>query len=241
MRHETQLDGWAGHCCFQIEADGREKVATGLNCLAPISIMQRELHPLVAIGFERLDLSRLPELRLSGTREVLGREIAGSLSKAPCLPALFADWLTQDIDALIRLFGEVTGCAESLVRLGVVRDDACSRFHTDNVRYRLVTTYRGPGTQWISPKHADLLQDGSQASPDIVRQLGTGWVALIRGRKDADATTPAILHRSPSVRTTGITRLFLSIDDLSDHHLPVADNLSTNRLASEAVPNAETY
>jgi hypothetical protein len=84
----------------------------------------------------------------------------------------------------------------------VVRDDACARFHVDNVRARLLCTYRGPGTEY-----ADLA--AAAAGPE--GRLARGAVAVFRGLRWEGAGV-GLLHRSPPIDGTGATRLLLAID-----------------------------
>jgi hypothetical protein len=41
---------------------------------------------------------------------------------------------------LVRLFEDMTQAKHICLRLETVEDDSCRHFHTDNVRFRLVTT-----------------------------------------------------------------------------------------------------
>ncbi|MBE7220146.1 MAG: DUF1826 domain-containing protein, partial [Caulobacteraceae bacterium] len=90
-------------------------------------------------------------------------------------------------------------------------DDMCRAFHVDNVTFRLVTTYRGPGTQWLAPRHLHEARDGEPLGPDAVREMPRGTVAILRGGRGATPERPGLLHRSPPI--AGTTRLFLAVDE----------------------------
>lgn len=59
-----------------------------------------------------------------------------------------------DMAGIVRRFAAVAGTDWIDVRLDRIQDDACWRFHRDSVRLRLLTTYRGPGTQWVPTRHS---------------------------------------------------------------------------------------
>jgi len=183
----------------------------------PIVIFRRDIDPDLADELAKCDFSAIPKLRLIGSQETINTSLEASLTAALGLSAEAAAWLRSDIDGLIKLFGDLTGACAFILRLEPVTNDACSRFHADNVRYRMLTTYHGPGTEWISPKDSHLVHDGQPSRSDIVRRLETGSIALMRCRKAETDAEPALLHRSPPIAETGNDRLFLAIDDLADH------------------------
>jgi Protein of unknown function (DUF1826) len=115
------------------------------------------------------------------------------------------------------VFEQLTGATRLCLRFDVIEDDACRKFHVATVRYRLVTTYRGPGTQWLSPHALATIPQGSAISSDAIKQLERGWVAVMRGSCGATADHPGVLHRSPPINGTGIARLFLAINEAPRH------------------------
>lgn len=91
------------------------------------------------------------------------------------------------------------GVGAVTVRLAPVVTNSCRRFHADYLTVRMLTTYVGQATQWV---YAD--------TPEDVRQLAAGDVALFKGR--VLAGPPPILQRSPPIEGTGEHRLLLVID-----------------------------
>jgi hypothetical protein len=77
------------------------------------------------------------------------------------------------------------------------------------VSLRLITSYAGPGSQWLSNEDAAALAGGADAEQLDVRQLLAGEVALFKGRLRTD--TP-IIHRSPPIAGTNQKRLVLVIN-----------------------------
>jgi Protein of unknown function (DUF1826) len=185
----------------------------------PLGLIPRTLYPAIAGALDAVPAANLPKLRLSGPLAAIESGLRQGLAEAGFGPDWLANWLVEDIGAWGRLFQEVTGADRLRIRLESVEDDACRRFHTDNMRYRLVCTYRGPGTQWIEPRMAADLPVGAPMPEAAIRQLERGTVAIMRGGKQATTEAPGLLHRSPPIAGAGVTRLFLAIDDLGDHEL----------------------
>lgn len=181
-----------------------------------ISLAPRTLEPFVATALDAVPIASLPNLRVTSDAETLEQAVWQGLANAD-FEKWLADWLVTDILYLARMFRELARAQRFLVRLETITDDACRKFHVDNVGFRLVTTYRGPGTQWIEPS-ALATPPMCEAPPsDAIQQLERGWIAVMRGGKTATLECPGLPHRSPPIAGTGIGRLFLAIDDTADH------------------------
>ncbi|MYM00193.1 DUF1826 domain-containing protein [Novosphingobium sp. FGD1] len=131
-------------------------------------------------------------------------------SLAFCLPGILLEAgypdgahtaLSQEIGTLACLYAQIMEVESIRMRLEIVETDACRKFHMDNVKARLLMPFTEPGTEWIEV----------DAAPDSqVRHLRAGAVGLFKGRIWAE--TPAILHRSPPIAGTGVSRLLLVLD-----------------------------
>lgn len=210
MRHERDIrsDRLEG----TVRPDGERLTRQTLRS-GPIGILPRMLDPAVAAELDALPVHRLPHFRLEGDLKSLRREVQSRLHEAGFRPDWLTEWLVDDLSFLALMFEQLTGAQRLCLRLDVIEDDACRKFHVDSVRYRLVTTYRGPGTQWLPPHALVNLPQGSPISRDEIRQLDRGWVAIMRGAQGATADHPGVLHRSPPINGTGIARLFLAINE----------------------------
>ena len=85
------------------------------------------------------------------------------------------------------------------VRLDLADVQACPKFHSDNVLVRLVTTYVGPGTEYIETHR-----------PDVVHRVAPGSLVFLKGNRHP-THRDAILHRSPALKR-GNRRLSVAID-----------------------------
>lgn len=117
------------------------------------------------------------------------------------------DRLCDDVAALADIFAGVMDARHLRLRLGPVDTDSCPRFHVDAIRARLICTYRGPGTQYaISP-------DGTP--PSRVFQVATGAPIVLRGTLWPGEPV-GLMHRSPPIEGTGVTRLVCVLDVVDD-------------------------
>jgi len=106
------------------------------------------------------------------------------------------------------------------VRLEKIANDNCRLFHIDHVPLRLISTYRGPGTEWL--RNEDVKRSGlAKGSDELVKKPGAmiqrlepGWIGILKGERYPGNRGKAIVHRSPSIAGTGTARLLLRIDVL---------------------------
>lgn len=146
---------------------------------------------------------------------------------AACVPVALATAIdrpsTSDREGLSALASDVGDLAKILmriaeqpcvrVRLEWVTDQQCSCFHSDRVPYRLVCTYRGEGTEWVTNQTAAKLTSPDSEPPENeVYRLASGDVAIMRGSLSVADGTPALMHRSPPIASASQARLFLAID-----------------------------
>ncbi len=113
--------------------------------------------------------------------------------------------LAREVIAHAQRFARIMDSDGVRIRLEVVETDACRKFHMDHVEARLLVPLTEPGTQWIE---ADPDGRADRATP--IHQLRAGDVGLFKGRVLVE--TPRILHRSPPISGTGVSRLLLVLD-----------------------------
>nr|WP_295708924.1 DUF1826 domain-containing protein [uncultured Halomonas sp.] len=105
------------------------------------------------------------------------------------------------------------------IRVRLLNSAMCPRFHCDNLPARMVTTYFGPGSEWL-PEHA-INREGLGAPnpnrPDIatdasaIQRLLPGDIALLKGSGWEGCEAHGLVHRSPALEH-GSKRLLMSID-----------------------------
>jgi len=145
-----------------------------------------------------------------------------SLEKVlPALPGRHE--FIKDLSLLIDMYGCLFDLEEVGVRLQTTDRAMCPRFHVDRLGCRLVTTYSGPGTEWL-PNHAadrSKLGQGSLGKKDCdsglytteseIFQARIGDVLLLKGEGWFGNEGSGAIHRSPRVGSKE-TRLVLTLD-----------------------------
>lgn len=125
----------------------------------------------------------------------------------------------QDIDQLLRHFSAITRAASFRLLLTTVATDMCRKFHTDVNDLRMLCTYSGPGTLWLSSdninlkalhtskKHEEIAIDQQK-----IQQAKTGAAIILKGAIYPRENVQAVVHRSPTIEESGDKRLLLRID-----------------------------
>ena len=131
--------------------------------------------------------------------------------------------LCRSIAELVEMFCCLLGLQRAGLRMSVLGGAMCPRFHVDKVPCRLVTTYRGSGTEWLRHDSIDRSKLGTGSRglpdhesglygwPDQIQQLVDGDVALLKGELWKGNENAGLVHRSPSVKA-GDTRLLVTVD-----------------------------
>ena len=128
-------------------------------------------------------------------------------------------FIAHDLTSLCATFRRLSGAPDLKLAFGVVSGDQCRKFHADYQRLRLITTYLGPGTEWV-PELAVERQAMLEPSicpatanrlivrdPSLVRHAGAGDVLLLRGHAGVSGEALAAVHRSPPIEAAGAVRV----------------------------------
>jgi hypothetical protein len=187
-----------------------DEAPAGLSAIADpainLAVWQRYLSPALVAEAGLLVRSAAADVRVTAATGHVASALTAVMADAhwPAVPALVGD-----IAELAALAATSMATRALDIRLEIVTSDACRKFHADYVPLRLITTYAGPGSQWLSNDDAAALAGGVAAEQLEVRQLLAGEVALFKGRLLTDSP---IIHRSPPIAGTGQRRLVLVIN-----------------------------
>lgn len=160
-------------------------------------------------------LENLPPARMPHGRRLLEaadlRPAVVSLVDECAMPAgALREAFLDDVENLARTFMRVMASPAVDVRLETIRHDACWKFHRDFVPARLLTTYVGPGTEWVHPRDSEVaLEEQTDFSGGISR-FPRHSIGLFKGMWSG--ISGGIVHRSPPVAQTGETRLLLCLN-----------------------------
>jgi hypothetical protein len=148
-------------------------------------------------------------LTATGTPDELPDRIA---ARAPSpVPAA----LMFDLADLAELFGILDDRRERVrVRLEALVHDGCRKWHADTVGLRLLCTYRGAGTQWLSMDGGAQVARSMQTPPPpcAIRQIPAGAIAILKGECYPDNAGNGCIHRSPPAGPGRRARLLLCVD-----------------------------
>lgn len=149
----------------------------------------------------------LRDVRFVAATDDVAAVLPGHLAAAGYPSGSVCDALSADVCDLTRLFGRLVSSDRFEIRLDHVTTNACRKFHADYVEARLLVTYAGPGTQWLTRQEAARVRAGG--TPQHIEQTAEGDVAILKGWLGSPAH-PAF-HRSPPIEGTGVRRLLLAI------------------------------
>lgn len=125
--------------------------------------------------------------------------------------------LRDDVAERATKYGLLLGCARVRLQLHAVNHQHCPRFHVDSVGVRLITTYAGAATQWLSESDVVRARVGQGPTTEVPvkpmtgpQQLACFDVALMKGRSWRGNRRFGVVHRSPPA--DGRARLVLTLD-----------------------------
>ncbi|MEQ1489055.1 MAG: DUF1826 domain-containing protein [Terricaulis sp.] len=172
-----------------------------------IALWRRSLTPSLRKWLRRLARSGFEDIRFvceaEKTRHLLDGYCAGNGAHngAACNEFL------SDIARTAVRFAHLAGCSHVECRIESIQDDACRKFHRDNVSLRLLSTYVGPGTEFVSVHDADRALDMQGLFSGKIMRAPTESVAIMRGGKEA-----GVVHRSPPIEDTELNRILFCLD-----------------------------
>ena len=129
----------------------------------------------------------------------------------------------EDIQYLTKLFCELFDIRDAWLRIDAIDKPMCPRFHADHLKCRLVTTYYGPGTQWLpnSLVNRNKLGHGNNGLADDIsglfskksdiENLDVGDIGLLKGEAWVNNEGLGLVHRSPYT-DSDYKRLYVTID-----------------------------
>jgi len=154
-------------------------------------------------------------------------------SRPNVLNEVEADELAARIDTLVQHFADVSLQSGYMddnedefkyvhVKLEVMTTDGCKFWHQDHVPFRLVSTLRGPCTEFVLPKYSRIALERREGDCEHALSMKLNDVSIFKGRGGTDSDSlydqPGIVHRSPRLDEGKESRLLLVIDIPSSFH-----------------------
>ena len=165
---------------------------------------------LLALG--ALDL---PDVRPETSSSSFSQDIITLMAEHQLDPDRFAN-LRADLEALVSRFSQVSEGRNLRFRLVTTTDNDCKRFHLDRRNLRLICTYQGPGTEWLTDDQVDREALAACSHCASVSRYGEPsqfhrfWVGIMRG--DPANVGTGLVHRSPTIEGTGQVRVLFCLD-----------------------------
>jgi hypothetical protein len=205
-----------------------KKSSTSLEPILLTDIYNDECN--IAIWQRHLDdtfLTSLATFVKGGGKLTAARQLSSDSAEAyirtladgqPFAPQLHA-YIAELVDMFICLFEANT----IGFRLSTLDKAMCPRFHVDRVPCRLVTTFVGPGSQWLEHDNTDRTMLGHKSgaltddhsglyrTEQDIQTLETGDVAILKGELWQGNENAGIVHRSPPVSSSQ-RRVVMTLD-----------------------------
>jgi len=122
----------------------------------------------------------------------------------------------NDVKRLTVDFLAYSASGTGSLHLRCVDNNACTKFHIDNVFSRLICTYYGPGTEF-GIGETEIASRG---------RAPTGMPVLLKGKRWPESTATRLHHRSPEIEGTGQSRFMVVLEGCPDADiLPSYDHL----------------
>lgn len=197
-----------GAVCRTVDIAGFSRIrqeSTGLV------LLERTLPASLAQWLETLDLTAMEDIAAVFDVETLHKTLPDALKEADLPPGPGRAALAADIVELATHYCAEAGNPLLHIRLEAISGDACWKFHRDFVRLRLVTTYRGPGTEWERMPHAHDALTSQKSYKGPIETFPPYAAGLFKG--SLGPGEQGVVHRSPPIAGTDQTRLFLCLNE----------------------------
>ena len=150
---------------------------------------------------------------------------AGSIPIFPELPdSPLRNAFLMDLRFITGMYFDLLGCPQIGLRVEMLSQAMCPRFHVDRTGIRMLCTYRGPGTEWLADHAADRSRLGplSAGMPDetsglILDPAAIGSappfsIVLLKGSLWQGNAGRGAIHRSPAIPAREIPRILVALD-----------------------------
>ena len=159
----------------------------------------------------------LPDVRCRTSRAAFGADVGRLLQEQGLDPRAFGAWIA-DLRELAEMFFGLCMGRDVTLRLETTDRDGCPRFHVDRTHLRLLCTYRGPGTEWLTDDQVDRDTQGRGEPNERIVRFGKPerfepfWVGILKGDAYPGNAGRGLVHRSPPIAGSGQLRLLFCLD-----------------------------
>lgn len=175
-----------------------------------LAIWRRELPSALTSWLDASSICDWPGLRQNLTPADVARMLRQHFNEAGVKDCDGRALLIDDVKQLVTLYADALRVGHVYLRLEPVRDDACTKFHRDCVTARLITTYRGPGTEWVTAENAAKALSMQHGYDGELLHVPTRSVAIFKGCLGGGEA--GVHHRSPRIALSRVSRLLLCVN-----------------------------
>lgn len=169
---------------------------------------------LLEIGFSPINKS----IKVSGFEEIFDTHLKIYQSISPRGYRA----LKEDILELITTFSRISDSKSVKLFFGIVKTDMCRRFHTDMYDMRMISSYHGKGTEWLTHDNVNFNAFDSLEGNDkivkrnkAIKRLNEGDVAIMKGALYPNSKFGGVVHKSPEIESLNQKRIILRVDSAS--------------------------
>ncbi|EKE79950.1 hypothetical protein A10D4_12238 [Idiomarina xiamenensis 10-D-4] len=121
--------------------------------------------------------------------------------------------LIDDVQLLVAMAMVLFDANNIGLRLRVLDNAMCPKFHVDKLMCRWLCTYHGAATEWLA--NDDVARQSMTALTEQPRYASCGEVMLLKGEAWPGNAGNGLVHRSPAIQNKATKRLLLSLDPMS--------------------------
>lgn len=182
-----------------------------------LCLWQRQPQTAIARELSLLQASDLPDVRCRTSLATFDDDVSALLQKQGLDPLAFKNW-RNDLRWLAEIYFSASEGREVVMRLVTTDGDDCRRYHVDRTNLRLLCTYRGPGTEWLTNAQVDRKAQVNGAPNERIIRFGVPsqfeafWVGILKGDAYPGNAGQGLVHRSPSITDSGQTRVLFCLD-----------------------------
>jgi hypothetical protein len=160
---------------------------------------------------------QLRDRRIATTQKTFEKDIETIMIDQLVDPSLCCV-LRADLQRLANIFFSVSLSSDTRFRLFTTIDDDCRRFHVDYQHLRMICTYQGPGTEWLTDDQANRAAYAAGApNEDIIRfgapsRFETSWVGFMKDDGFPGNRGGGFMHRSPSLAGSQDVRVVFCLE-----------------------------
>ena len=182
-----------------------------------LCLWQRSVNRAVSSELSSLRATHLPDMRCCTSSASFDDDVNALLQQQDLDPMAFENWRI-DLRLLADVFFSLSEDRDVSLRLEMKDGDGCRRFHVDRMHLRLLCTYHGPGTLWLTDAQVDrAAQENGEPNDKIIRfgepsYFETFWVGIMKGDAYPGNTGRGLVHRSPPIAGSGRNRVLFCLD-----------------------------